>query len=97
MTPCIAGMFAVFISHQWLATTAPDPSGHQLAVLRQVLERLIDKSLKVETDMSRMMDMGRSTSYEQIEHGYLFLDWSLRLSLEGLFCGGKIVPSSNLT
>lgn len=69
------GMFAVFISHQWLATTAPDPSGHQLAVLRQVLERLIDKSLKVETDMIRMMDMRRSTSYEKIEHGYLFLDW----------------------
>ena len=78
-------MFAVFISHQWLATTAPDPSGHQLAVLRQVLERLIDKSLKVETDMSRMMDMGRSTSYELIEHGYLFLDWSLRHSLEQVF------------
>ena len=90
--PWIAGMFAVFISHQWLATTAPDPSGHQLAVLRQVLERLIDKSLKVETDMSRMMDMGRCTSYEKIEHGYLFLDWSLRLSLEQLvFLGEKLV------
>ena len=71
-----SGMFAVFISHQWLATTAPDPSGQQLAVLRRVLERFIDKSLKVEADITRMMmDVGGATSYEQIEHGYIFLDW----------------------
>ncbi|CAJ1380800.1 unnamed protein product [Effrenium voratum] len=69
------GMFSVFISHQWLGTRAPDPSGHQLAVLRQVLQSLIDGSLKVEKDLTKMISMGEPTSYEQIQDGYLFLDW----------------------
>ena len=85
-----AGMLSVFISHQWLGNKFPDPSGHQLAVLRKVLRRFIDRSLKVEQDMTRIMSKENPTSYEQIQHGYLFLDWSLRLvwnlfSLNGNF------------
>ncbi|CAJ1389356.1 unnamed protein product [Effrenium voratum] len=69
------GMLSVFISHQWLGNKFPDPSGHQLAVLRKVLRRFIDRSLKVEQDMTRIMSKENPTSYEQIQHGYLFLDW----------------------
>lgn len=69
-------MFCVFISHQWLGIRFPDPSGRQLEVLRKVLRRFIDRSLKVEADMTRMMSRDEPTSYEQIQDGYLFLDWS---------------------
>ncbi|CAJ1453513.1 unnamed protein product [Effrenium voratum] len=69
------GMFCVFISHQWLGIRFPDPSGRQLEVLRKVLRRFIDRSLKVEADMTRMMSRDEPTSYEQIQDGYLFLDW----------------------
>lgn len=79
-------MFAVFISHQWLGMRAPDPLGEQVAVLRQVLTRLIDKSLKVETDMTRMMSTIEATSYEQVADGYLFLDWSLSFISEAQRC-----------
>ena len=30
-------MFVVFVSHQWLATQQPDPTGYQMEVLRNVL------------------------------------------------------------
>lgn len=36
----------------------PDPTGAQLAVLREVLRGLIDGSLKVEADLTSM-DMGK--------------------------------------
>lgn len=67
-------MFVIFISHQWLGTKFPDPSGHQLAQLRVALRRLMDKSLKVEADLTRM-DLGEAISYGQVADGYLFLDW----------------------
>ena len=31
------GMFVIFISHQWLGTSHPDPLGQQMAVLRSAL------------------------------------------------------------
>ena len=55
----------IFISHQWLGTKFPDPSGHQVAQLRVALRRLMDKSLKVEADLTRM-DLGEAISYEQV-------------------------------
>ena len=54
----------IFISHQWLGTKFPDPMGHQVALLRDALRRLMDKSLKVEADLTRM-DFGEAISYEQ--------------------------------
>lgn len=54
----------IFISHQWLGTKFPDPLGHQVALLREALRRLMDKSLKVEADLTRM-DFGEAISYEQ--------------------------------
>lgn len=41
--------------------------------------------------MSRMMDMVPPTSYEQIEHGYLFLDWFLGKQTMGT--EGKLEPA----
>eukprot|EP00438_Fugacium_kawagutii_P005549 Skav216282 [mRNA] locus=scaffold2088:85037:86365:+ [translate_table: standard] len=68
------GMFVIFVSHQWLGAKTPDPLGQQVAVLREALIRLMNKSLKVEPDITRM-DYGTATTYEQVAGGYLFLDW----------------------
>ena len=46
-----AGMFAIFVSHQWLGRQHPDPNGEQVAVLRQMLQGLINGSLTVAGDL----------------------------------------------
>ena len=69
------GMFTVFVSHQWLGARMPDPLGQHVKVLREVLQQLKDKSLKVEADITRQDAGWYATSYEQIADGYLFLDW----------------------
>ena len=68
------GMFTVFVSHQWLGARMPDPLGQHVKILREVLQQLKDKSLKVEADFTRQAP-GSATSYEQVADGYLFLDW----------------------
>ena len=75
-----AGMFVIFVSHQWLGATHPDPRGEQLAVLRQSLTGIIEGSLHVEGDMISLIK-GRPTFQlpdairKEIQHGFLFLDW----------------------
>ena len=70
------GMFALFISHQWLGAGSPDPSGQQMMVLRHALQAFIDGSMKVEADLMRTFsDARKTTSYERVADGYLFLDW----------------------
>ena len=70
------GMFAIFISHQWLGAKSPDPFGQQLLVLKRALQAFIDGSMKVEVDLMRTFNVDHEgTSYEQVADGYLFLDW----------------------
>lgn len=72
------GMFVTFISHQWLGHADPDPSGKQLAALREGLQGLIDGSTRVEQNMLGTIygvppdwsDQKR----EDLANGYLFLD-----------------------
>ena len=35
------GMFAIFVSHQWLGSEHPDPAGEQMQVLRESLRNVI--------------------------------------------------------
>jgi len=71
-----AGMFVVFISHQWLATEHPDPNGYQLAVLRNVLRGVINGSVSVETDIiSQTYASSRIFSEDRLLNGYLWMDW----------------------
>ena len=70
------GMFAIFVSHQWLGAKFPDPSGQQMTVLRHALRAFIDGSMKVEIDLMRTLgDPRDTTSYERVATGYIFLDW----------------------
>ena len=73
-----AGMFVIFVSHQWLSSSHPDPSGRQVAVLRNGLQGMIDGSLDVRVDfISRGFNekaMSRRTR-QDIASGFLFFDW----------------------
>lgn len=71
------GMFVIFVSHQWLGAQQPDPNGSQLSVLRAALRGLIDRSLRVEADITSM-DMSKALKpaiLQKVGEGYLFLDW----------------------
>ena len=41
----------IFVSHQWLGISHPDPAGQHTSMLRQILLRLIAGSTKVEADV----------------------------------------------
>ncbi|CAJ1372282.1 unnamed protein product [Effrenium voratum] len=78
------GMFTIFVSHQWLGTAHPDPSGQQLAILRTALGRMIEGSLQVQQDLTSSTPAYRlvgpahsltSQTRQQIADGFLFLDW----------------------
>eukprot|EP00435_Cladocopium_sp_Y103_P054470 s306_g17.t1 len=72
------GMFVTFISHQWLGHAHPDPSGQQLAVLKEGLRGLIDGSTRVEQNVIGTV-YGVSPDWsdqkrQDLANGYLFLD-----------------------
>mmetsp|Transcript_70773 Transcript_70773/g.166057 ORF Transcript_70773/g.166057 Transcript_70773/m.166057 type:complete len:577 (+) Transcript_70773:42-1772(+) len=71
------GMFVVFVSHQWLSSSHPDPDGCQVKVLQQVLRGMIDDSLQVQEDIVSMSVEKRllPNTREHIADGYLFFDW----------------------
>ena len=67
----------IFVSHQWLSYTHPDPQGQQVEVLRKTLAGLIDGSLHVTEEVVALTDemtMSANTR-RHIANGYLFLDW----------------------
>ncbi|CAJ1333777.1 unnamed protein product [Effrenium voratum] len=73
------GLFVIFVSHQWLGISHPDPAGQHTSMLRQILLRLIAGSTKVEADVVSQ-SYGRPVEFtektrQQIQEGYLFLDW----------------------
>ena len=72
-------MFVLFISHQWLGTTHPDPHGQQCAVLRKALSGMINGSLQVQTDPVTLIHRAppslSSAIRKQISDGFLFFDW----------------------
>ncbi|CAJ1334485.1 unnamed protein product [Effrenium voratum] len=73
----VPGMFSIFVSHQWLGSSHPDPEGAQAAILRQALQRMIQGKLHVEEDLVSYPQTRRLSSKErqQIASGYLFFDW----------------------
>eukprot|EP00439_Symbiodinium_sp_Y106_P052250 s2042_g7.t1 len=73
-----AGMFVIFVSHQWLSSSHPDPRGRQVAVLRDALRGMISGSVDVAVDFISRTHDKRSMSQrtrQEIAKGYLFFDW----------------------
>ncbi|CAE7479088.1 unnamed protein product [Symbiodinium natans] len=71
------GMFVIFVSHQWLSSTHPDPQGQQVEALQRLLVKMIDGSVKVHEDIiSRTEERTMSsTTRRHIAEGFLFFDW----------------------
>ncbi|CAK9011108.1 unnamed protein product [Durusdinium trenchii] len=71
-----AGMFVLFVSHQWLHTAHPDPCGSQSLVLREVLEGLMQGTLTVETDLiSQTYKSQQSFDEQELLNAYIWMDW----------------------
>ena len=71
----------IFISHQWLGTSSPDPRGQQLSVMRDALQHLEDGSLRVEPDLTSW-EQGKgltAETYRKVAAGYVFFDALARL------------------
>jgi len=71
------GMFTIFVSHQWLSASHPDPDGKQLAVLREAFERIITKQLQVEEDLVSFPVFKSLSKRDRdaIAGGFVFFDW----------------------
>ncbi|CAJ1350314.1 unnamed protein product [Effrenium voratum] len=72
-------MFVIFVSHQWLSYTHPDPEGTQLAVLQHVLGGLCEGSFVVEdnilTHIYGLPEHNIDALRTKIANGFLFVDW----------------------
>lgn len=66
----------IFVSHQWLTTELPDPTGFQMQALRRVLKGVIEGSMTVETDIISQTYASQQTfSADRLVDGYLWMDW----------------------
>lgn len=71
--------YCMFVSHQWLGHTHPDPTLRQLEVLQQALQNLIRGRAKPVSDPHSQFhgDRRQLSVLEQkkIAEGYIWLDW----------------------
>ena len=72
-----AGMFTIFVSHQWLSIQHPDPDAEQLQVLQAVLRRLIANTLKIDLDVASQFFGGKvgKVEIERLGEAYIWLDY----------------------
>ena len=71
--------YCIFISHQWLGLSHPDPEGRQQRVLQECLDKICHQGLPVRNDASSQF-LGEvktlsSGQRAKIRNGYLWLDW----------------------
>eukprot|EP00435_Cladocopium_sp_Y103_P008227 s3145_g2.t1 len=71
--------FCVFVSHQWLGFSHPDPEFLQLPVLQKALRKLIAGEIVATSDLASQF-LGDTRRFSQQERkslrtGYIWLDW----------------------
>ncbi|CAJ1337567.1 unnamed protein product [Effrenium voratum] len=72
------GFLCIFVSHQWLGTSHPDPQGEQLPVLQQALRKLLaGASIKEDLYAQFFMQSRKFTERQRaaLKDAYLWLDW----------------------
>lgn len=86
------GSTCIFISHQWLSYTHPDPEGRQMRVLRSALQNLLLGDLAVEVDVyieavTSKSDLPRWGMAEQaiVREAFVWYDY---------FCIPQVFPDS---
>ncbi|CAJ1347640.1 unnamed protein product [Effrenium voratum] len=72
------GFFCIFVSHQWLSVSHPDPKGEQLPVLQRALRHLLGGA-QIGTDL-RAEFFGQQTRLSEqqrtsLKDGYIWMDW----------------------
>lgn len=71
--------YCIFISHQWLDFSHPDPEGRQQRVLQECLGKICHEKLTVTNDASSQfygeVKTLSSSQRAKIRNGYLWLDW----------------------
>ncbi|CAJ1347634.1 unnamed protein product [Effrenium voratum] len=72
------GFFCIFVSHQWLTASHPDPKGEQLSVLKHALCNLL-AGAQIGTDLrADFFDQQTRLSKQQrirLKDGYIWMDW----------------------
>lgn len=71
--------FCVFVSHQWLGSSHPDPEFLQLPVLQKALRKLIAGETMATSDLASQF-LGDTRRFSQQERkslstGYIWMDW----------------------
>ncbi|CAJ1359208.1 unnamed protein product [Effrenium voratum] len=71
--------FCIFVSHQWLGTTHPDPHLRQLPVLQAALKNILTGRCTAQSDLASQF-FGESKQLSQqelqrLQNGYIWLDW----------------------
>jgi len=75
------GSFVIFVSHQWNGFDHPDPSGHQMQVLSNVLRKLRDGIYRTEMDPFHVIVYKDNTVTspsewkELLTNAYIWYDW----------------------
>ncbi|CAK9064662.1 unnamed protein product [Durusdinium trenchii] len=72
--------YCIFVSHQWISTTHPDPAGHQLRVLQQCLVHICDHQLSITNDaasqfLGEMKKLSKSQR-DKVRKAVLWIDWA---------------------
>lgn len=74
------GMYCIFLSHQWLSATMPDPRDEQISVFREALLKIISGEVRVQSDLSFLAVFQRveqlsPAEVDRLRTGYIWLDW----------------------
>eukprot|EP00434_Breviolum_minutum_P024252 symbB.v1.2.021415.t1/scaffold1848.1/size98926/4 len=87
-----SSFFTIFVSHQWMSRTHPDPSGQQFRVLQQALQNIIDGRIEIQSSLVNQLcgDARRIRASERkaLKNGYVWIDWFSVPQITGVI--GKI-------
>ncbi|CAK9043994.1 unnamed protein product [Durusdinium trenchii] len=79
LCPHDPSFLTIFVSHQWLSRDHPDPQGHQLQVLQNVLANIIEGITMVEVDLQAQFSGFHRTltlaERQQLQNAYIWMDW----------------------
>jgi len=87
-----SSFFTIFVSHQWMSRTHPDPSGQHFRVLQQALQNIIDGRIEIQSSLVNQLcgDARRIRASERkaLKNGYVWIDWFSVPQITGVI--GKI-------
>eukprot|EP00928_Gymnodinium_smaydae_P095619 TRINITY_DN8258_c0_g4_i1.p1 TRINITY_DN8258_c0_g4~~TRINITY_DN8258_c0_g4_i1.p1 ORF type:complete len:619 (-),score=110.23 TRINITY_DN8258_c0_g4_i1:24-1880(-) len=76
----VAGMYCIFVSHQWVSNAHPDPEGKQLSVLQLALNQIFEKGLNVGSSIDnevifKTFKTMKPQTKQAMQSGFAWYDW----------------------